>query len=77
MWANGFFRHVALVQIRGKDFHLEPIPLRTARPFIIDEVILIEAAEEEGFDVTDRIEVSKYLKGKVRADFTPAFRQSS
>ena len=56
---------MALLQIRGKEFNLEPIPLRTVRPFVIDEVMLIEAAEEEGFDVTDQIEVSKFLKGKV------------
>lgn len=46
---------------------MEPIPLRTVRPFVIDEVVLIEAAEEENFDVTDQIAVSKYLKGKVRS----------
>lgn len=45
---------------------MEPIPLRTVRPFVIDDVVLIEAAEEENFDVTDQIAVSKYLKGKVR-----------
>lgn len=44
---------------------MEPIPLRTVRPFIIDEVFLVEAAEEEGFDVTDQIEVGKFLRGKV------------
>lgn len=46
---------------------MEPIPLRTVRPFVIDDVVLIEAAEEENFDVTDQIAVSKYLKGKVRS----------
>lgn len=44
---------------------MEPIPLRTVRPFVIDEVFLIEAAEDEGFDVTDQIEVGKFLKKKV------------
>ena len=46
---------------------MEPIPLRTVRPFVIDEVVLTEAAEEETFDVNDQIEVSKFLKGKVRS----------
>ncbi|THH04764.1 hypothetical protein EW145_g5283 [Phellinidium pouzarii] len=55
-------KHVALLQIQGKEFHMEPIPLRTVRPFIIDEVLLIEAAEEEGFDVADQIEVNNLIK---------------
>ena len=44
---------------------MEPIPLRTVRPFVIDEVVLIEAAEDENFDVTNQIEVGSYLKKKV------------
>ena len=60
-------RHVALLQIQGKDFHMEPISLRTVRPFVIDEVVLEDAAEEEDFDVTDQIVVSKFLKTKVGA----------
>ncbi|EJD05327.1 DNA repair exonuclease [Fomitiporia mediterranea MF3/22] len=58
-------KHVALLKILGTEFKLEPLPLRTVRPFVIDEVCLVEAAEEEGFDVTDQIEVSKFLKRKV------------
>ncbi|EEB92451.1 hypothetical protein MPER_09035, partial [Moniliophthora perniciosa FA553] len=57
-------KHVALVQIQGKEFGLSPIPLRTVRPFVIEEVVLTEAAEKEGFDVSDQIAISKYLKGK-------------
>lgn len=44
---------------------MEPIPLRTVRPFVIDDVVLAEAAEEENFDVTDQIAVGKYLRTKV------------
>ena len=62
-------RHVALLQIQGKDFSLEPIPLRTVRPFVIDEVCLLEAAEEEDFDVTDQIVVGKFLRRKVTHHF--------
>ncbi|KAI0357881.1 DNA repair exonuclease [Trametes cingulata] len=58
-------KHVALLKIQGKEFELTPIPLRSVRPFVIDEVVLSEAAEEEGFDLNDKIEVSKYLKTKV------------
>jgi double-strand break repair protein MRE11 len=31
----------------------------------MDEVLLTEVAEEEGFDVTDQMEVTKYLKLRV------------
>ncbi|KAJ8517157.1 hypothetical protein ONZ45_g5632 [Pleurotus djamor] len=58
-------KHVALLQIQGKDFQLTPIPLRTVRPFVIDELVLLDDAEEEGFDVDDQIAISKYLKQKV------------
>ena len=57
-------RHVALLKIQGKEFELTPIPLRSVRPFVIDDVVLSEAAEEEGFDINDKIEVAKFLKQK-------------
>jgi double-strand break repair protein MRE11 len=60
------YRHVALLQIQGKGFQLTPIPLRTVRPFVLDEVILSEAAEDEGFELTDQLAISKFLKKKVR-----------
>jgi double-strand break repair protein MRE11 len=41
------------------------IPLRTVRPFVMDEIVLTDVAEEEGFDVTDQIEITKYLKLRV------------
>ena len=58
-------RHVALLKIQGKEFQLQPIPLRTVRPFVMDEIVLTEIAEEIGFDVTDQMAVTKYLKGRV------------
>ena len=64
--ANGFCeRHVALLKIQGKEFEMTPIPLRTVRPFVMDEILLTEVAEEEGFNVTDQMEVTKYLKLRV------------
>ncbi|KAI9070370.1 DNA repair exonuclease [Trametes sanguinea] len=58
-------KHVGLLKIQGKQFELTPIPLRSVRPFVIDEVVLSEAAEEEGFDLNDKIEIAKFLKSKV------------
>ena len=54
------------MKIQGKEFEMTPIPLRTVRPFVMDEILLTEVAEEEGFDVTDQMEVTKYLKLRVR-----------
>lgn len=58
-------KHVALLQIQGKDFQLTPLPLKTVRPFVIDEVVLQDAAEEEGLDLNDQMAITKYLKAKV------------
>ncbi|KDQ32941.1 hypothetical protein PLEOSDRAFT_1080378 [Pleurotus ostreatus PC15] len=58
-------KHVALLQIQGKEFQLTPIPLRSVRPFVIEEVTLLDVAEEEGFDIDDQMAITKYLKRKV------------
>ncbi|KAH9962132.1 Metallo-dependent phosphatase-like protein [Russula dissimulans] len=58
-------KHVALLKIQGTEFELTPIPLRTVRPFVMDEILLTEVAEEESFNVTDQMEVTKYLKLRV------------
>ncbi|KAM5539737.1 hypothetical protein V8D89_006550 [Ganoderma adspersum] len=58
-------KHVALLKIQGKEFELTPLPLRSVRPFVIDDVDLSEAAEENGFDLNDKIEIGKFLKNRV------------
>ncbi|KAF7293042.1 Double-strand break repair protein [Mycena indigotica] len=60
-------KHVALLQIRGKEFELTPIPLRTVRPFVIESIVMTEVAEEEGLNLADSIEINKYLKRKVNS----------
>lgn len=35
------------------------------RPFVIKEVVLVYVAEEEGLDLNDQMEISKFLKTKV------------
>jgi hypothetical protein len=60
-------RHVALLQIHHKEFELKPLPLRTVRPFMLGDVVLAEAAEEEGFDVSDQIAVGKFLRARASA----------
>ena len=58
-------RHVALLQIQGKEFQLTPLPLRTVRPFIIEDIVLSEVADEAGLDLNDQMAITKFLKGKV------------
>lgn len=59
------YRHVALLTVQGKEFELTPIPLRTVRPFVLEELDLVEVAEEEGFDLKDQMEITKFLKARV------------
>ncbi|KAF9523790.1 Metallo-dependent phosphatase-like protein [Crepidotus variabilis] len=58
-------KHVAVVEIQGKDFKLTPIPLRTVRPFVIEEVVLEDIADESGLDLNDQMAITKFLKSKV------------
>lgn len=43
---------------------MTPIKLRTVRPFVIEELSLTEAAEEQGLDISDQMEISKFLRAK-------------
>ena len=58
---------MALLQIQGKEFDLKPLPLRTVRPFVLEDVVLSEVAEDSKFELSDQMAITKYLKGRVRA----------
>ncbi|KAJ7704437.1 DNA repair exonuclease [Mycena rosella] len=68
-------KHVALLQIQNKEFEMTPIPLRTVRPFVIESVVLSEIAEEEGLNLGDQMEITKFLKAKVNALIDQAAEQ--
>ncbi|KAJ7201073.1 Metallo-dependent phosphatase-like protein [Mycena pura] len=68
-------KHVALLQIQGKEFELKPLPLRTVRPFVIESIVLSEIAEEENLNLSDQMEITKYLKNKVNALIAQANEQ--
>jgi Mre11 DNA-binding presumed domain len=53
------------LQIQGKEFQLTPLPLRTVRPFIIEDIVLSDIADEVGLDLNDQMAITKFLKGKV------------
>jgi double-strand break repair protein MRE11 len=42
-----------------------PIPLRTVRPFVLEDISLAEVHEEEGLDLQDQMEITKFLKARV------------
>lgn len=44
---------------------MTPIPLRTVRPFVMDEVVLLELDESRKLDTTKPMEINKFLKAKV------------
>ncbi|KZP22232.1 DNA repair exonuclease [Athelia psychrophila] len=58
-------KHVALLTIQNKEFDLMPIPLRTVRPFVLEEVDLMEVADTDGLDLKDQMEITKFLKARV------------
>ncbi|EIW79844.1 DNA repair exonuclease [Coniophora puteana RWD-64-598 SS2] len=60
-------KHVALLEIQHKEFQLKPLALRTVRPFVLEEIILSEIADEENVDLGDQMAITKFLRGRVNA----------
>jgi double-strand break repair protein MRE11 len=46
---------------------LTPLPLRTVRPFVIEEIVLADIADDENLDLNDQIAITQFLKAKVNA----------
>lgn len=62
-------RHVGLIKIQGKEFEFEPIRLRSVRPFVFEEISLLDYHEKQTDDrkkLMSKVAVTKYLKTKVR-----------
>ncbi|KAF9045420.1 Metallo-dependent phosphatase-like protein [Panaeolus papilionaceus] len=60
-------KHIALVQIQGKKFHMTPLPLRTVRPFVIESICLQDEADSSDLDITSQIAITQFLKRKANA----------
>ena len=56
-----FYRHVGILYIKDTEFRIDPIPLKTVRPFVMDTVVL----SKTGIDIGDSAEVLSYLAEKV------------
>ncbi|BGP33197.1 meiotic recombination [Rhodotorula toruloides] len=61
-------KHVGLIKIQGKEFEFEPIRLRSVRPFVFEEISLLNYHEKQTDDrkkLMSKVAVTKYLKTKV------------
>ncbi|WVR08323.1 DNA repair protein (mre11) [Kwoniella sp. DSM 27419] len=58
-------KHVGILSIQGSQFQIAEIPLKTVRPFELDEVVLAYAAEQGAVNLDDKDSISAYLKEQV------------
>lgn len=58
-------RHVSLLKIQGREFQMEPIRLRSVRPFVWDEVSLLVAQDVDNVELDTKVKVNRFLKLKV------------
>ncbi len=65
--AHSSCRKVGILRIQGKHFQIEPIPLKTVRPFKMDEVVLSEEAAkvENDIDLEKRETITAFLATRV------------
>lgn len=56
-------KHVAILSITGREFHIEPVPLRTVRPFVTRDVVLAE--DFKGLARDNRAEITRLLTATV------------
>lgn len=59
-------KQVAIIHVKERDFHLEQIPLKTVRPFVMEDIDLDQAVEEARLQIDDKQGVTKLLKSKVK-----------
>ncbi|GAA95975.1 uncharacterized protein L969DRAFT_26055 [Mixia osmundae IAM 14324] len=57
---------VALLSIQGKDFQIDPIVLRTVRPFKYKEISLAEVQENDEVELNSRAQITKFLKSQIQ-----------
>ena len=56
-------KHVAVLSVSGKDFKVEPIRLKTVRPFVMEELVLQEDKDfkKNVKSTTNRTQITNYL----------------
>eukprot|EP00051_Salpingoeca_urceolata_P001980 m.45836 g.45836 ORF g.45836 m.45836 type:complete len:714 (+) comp11810_c0_seq2:129-2270(+) len=55
-------KHVALMQVNGKKFMFEKLPLKTVRPFVMEEVALAD----QDLEPTEKDKIEEFLMDKVQ-----------
>nr|WJN24886.1 double-stranded break repair protein [Pseudozyma flocculosa] len=55
---------VAIIHVEKTDFLIEPIPLQTVRPFVMDDMVLSEELEDAGLS-SERNDIIKLLRKRV------------
>lgn len=64
--ADNCFRQVAIIHVEKRDYMVEPITLKTVRPFIMDDIDLDDELEAAGLTIDDKQAVGKLLKTKIQ-----------
>lgn len=64
-------RHVGILSIQGSQFQIAEVPLKTVRPFELEELVLAEDAEQlEGqLNLEDRDSITAYLRQRVSSSW--------
>jgi len=68
------FRHVGLLSVTGREFHMEKIRLKTVRPFVMRDIVLSEVprfakkASDKGKEA-----VIAYLREQVTTPYAPTY----
>lgn len=73
--ATNHYRKVGIIHVHGRDFRVEPLTLKTVRPFVEDSLDLDELLQDEGISIEEKPQVVKLLKGKVQELIDFANRQ--
>lgn len=58
-------KQVGLLSIHGRTYKMEPLPLKTVRPFVMDTLDLTDEADLGNVDLKKRESVQKLLRQKV------------
>ncbi|KAN0063985.1 meiotic recombination [Thecaphora frezii] len=65
---------VAIIHVENTDFLIEPIPLKTVRPFVMDDMVLAEELEEHDLE-SRREDIMKLLRMRVNGLIDRARRE--
>ncbi|WFD17977.1 meiotic recombination [Malassezia caprae] len=66
---------VAVVQVTGQTYHVEPIPLQTVRPYLYKSISLPVEAASAQVDPTDRVAVAQLLRHHIEAMLVESERE--